>query len=158
MHYLKIRAGDKENNVEDIVEIPVIFSCNPWDGNDPAMGDIYTPKHMEAVSGITQVTGWAIDDDRLWEVEIWIDGEFIEYATHGIYSTELDELLPWIPSSLRHYAGYYYELDTTNLTDGEHVLVVRTEDREEVRSLIGERTFIVDNPNKSLTPRRAGLR
>ena len=61
-HYLKVRAGDIENYVADIAQIPVIFDCND-DRDRPGWGDIYTPAHMERTAGVVEVTGFAIDQD-----------------------------------------------------------------------------------------------
>ena len=55
LHYLKVRAGDLENNVTDIAQIPVIFDCDD-DRDRPGWGDIYTPAHMERVAGVVEVT------------------------------------------------------------------------------------------------------
>jgi hypothetical protein len=44
-------------------------------------------------------------------------------------------------------AGYSYDLDSVaaSLADGEHSLVVITEDRLGGRTIIGERRFVLDN-------------
>jgi len=41
LHLIKVRAGDRENNVTDIAQLPVIFDCND-DPDDSAWGDIWT--------------------------------------------------------------------------------------------------------------------
>jgi hypothetical protein len=149
LHYLKIRAGDIEGNIADIAQIPVIFDCND-DPDRPAWGDIYTPTHMERVAGTFPITGWAIDYDKVNEVEVWVDGRFMGFGTYGLESPEVRDMYPWWPWSLTRNAGYYYDLDTTLLTDGEHVLVIRTRDFWRSSNFIGERTFVVDNLNKSV--------
>lgn len=146
LHYLKIRAGDIEGNVADIATLPVILDCED-DPDRPAFGDIYTPMHMERVSGIYDVTGWAIDYGRVWAVEVWIDGEFIGLADFVLDSPEVPLKYPWIPFSFSERSGFSYDLDTTELTDGEHRLVIRTEDRVGYKTIIGERVFVVDNLN-----------
>jgi hypothetical protein len=146
LHYLKIRAGDIEGNVADIAQIPVIFDCND-DPDRPSFGDIYTPDDMERVAGTTPVTGWAVDFDHVVEVEVRVDGEFMGFATYGIPTPELRQNYPWYPFSLTNTAGFYYDLDTTLLTDGEHVLTIRTRDYWGGRNYIGERIFVVDNHN-----------
>jgi hypothetical protein len=42
-------------------------------------------------------------------------------------------------------AGFRHTLDTTQFTDGQHLLVVWTEDYWGGRTIIGERRFVVDN-------------
>ncbi len=151
LHYLKIRAGDIENNVIDIAQLPVIFDCND-DADDPAIGDILSPKHMERIAGTFEVTGFAYDRNRVDFVEIWVDGVFIGYAEYGLDSTDIDfeERYPWLPSTVTRNRGYSYDLDTVaaNLADGQHVLVVRTQDRFDNFSIIGERTFVTDNQSR----------
>jgi hypothetical protein len=147
LHYLKIRAGDLENNVADIAQIPVIFDCDD-DPDRPSFGDIYTPNAMERVTGVTDVTGWAIDQELIDRIEIWVDGVFIDVVDQmGLPSPEVIDLYPWYPWFLTSSAGFSYELDTEaeNLADGNHLLVVWTEDRWGGRTFIGERWFVVDN-------------
>ena len=147
LHYLKIRAGDLENNVADIAQIPVIFDCDD-DPDRPSFGDIYTPTNMEMVMGETELTGWAVDYDDPEVVEIWIDGVFIsEVDEFGLPTPEVEEMFPWLPRFMTQNAGWTYTLDTVaeGLADGEHVLVVWTDDYFGGRTIIGERRFIVDN-------------
>jgi hypothetical protein len=146
LHLIKIRAGDRENNVADIAQVPVIFDCNDdWD--DPAWGDIWTPTHMEREADIVEITGFAIEYLRIDYVEIWVDGVFIGYADHNLPSPNLADLYPWMPLWFSNNAGFSYDLDTVaaNLADGEHSIVVWTEDRFGGRNIIGERRFVLDN-------------
>jgi hypothetical protein len=151
LHYLKIRAGDIENYVADIAQIPVIFDCDD-DLDDPSWGDIYTPTTMERVSDVVEITGWAIDNDLINDVEIWVDGVFIDYADEiGIHTPEITELYPWLPVSRTLLAGWAYDLDTEAeaFADGEHVLVVWTMDYFGGRNIIAERRFVINNQSPS---------
>jgi hypothetical protein len=148
LHYLKVRAGDIENNVADIAQIPVIFDCND-DPDDPAIGDIITPEHMELVAGVVEVTGFADDTRTIEAVEIWVDGNFIGFADFGLPSPDYEEQYPWLPTSTPRNSGFRYELDTVaaNLADGEHILVVQVRDSKDYLTIIGERRFVLDNQN-----------
>ncbi len=148
LHYLKIRASDIEGNMADIAQIPVIFDCDD-DYDRPSWGDIYTPEHMERVSGVTSVTGWAIDFDIIYGVEVWVDGHFVGYAVHTLDSPELYAQFPWYPQNHIAHARFFFEFDTTQLTDGEHLLTIRTEDRFDNKNWLGERPFVVDNLNQA---------
>ncbi|MEN8163584.1 MAG: hypothetical protein ABFS37_05600, partial [Acidobacteriota bacterium] len=153
LHMITIRAGDWENNVADIARLPVIFDCDD-DRDRPSWGDIYTPEAMERVAGDIDLTGWAIDLEHVEEVEIWLNGEFIAYADEiHLPSPEVDLWYPWLSNSLTQNAGWHHVLDSIdlNMTDGEYVLVVWTEDHWGGRSMIGERVFVVDNLGKSTT-------
>jgi len=146
LHLIKVRAGDRENNVTDIAQLPVIFDCND-DFDDPAWGDIWTPTHMEREADIVEITGFAIEYLRIDYVEIWVDGNLIGYADHGLPSPNLKDLYPWMPLWFSSNAGFSYDLDTVaaNLGDGEHSIVVWSEDRLGGRTIIGERRFVLDN-------------
>ncbi|HSN53959.1 MAG TPA: hypothetical protein VLT32_04775 [Candidatus Sulfomarinibacteraceae bacterium] len=160
LHYLKVRAGDLENNVADIAQIPVIFDCDD-DPDRPSFGDIYTPEEMERVTGVVEITGWSIDMDLVDEVEVWVDGVFIDVVDERFIPTpEVRARYPWLPSYLTLEAGFRYAFDTdaANLADGEHVLVIWTEDRWGGRTFIGERRFVVDNPLPSSGPAVAATR
>ena len=96
--------------------------------------------------------GWAIDFEHVEEVEIWIDGVFLEYADEiHLPSPDVDLWYPWLSNSLTLNARWHHVLDSIewNLTDGEHVFVVWTEDHWGGRTMIGERIFVLDNLGKS---------
>jgi hypothetical protein len=145
LHLFKIRAGDRENNVADIAQLPVIFDCNVED--QASWGDIWSPEHMEQVAGTVEITGFAIDSRSFRSVEIWIDGLYVGDADFGLPSPDLADLYPWFPPIFGSNRGFSYELDTVaeNLADGEHSLVVWTEDNLGGRNIIGERRFVLDN-------------
>jgi hypothetical protein len=147
LHYLKIRAGDVENYIADIAQIPVIFDCDD-ERDRPAFGDIYTPAHMERVAGVVEVTGWALDYDSVENVEVWIDGVYIDDVdAMGLPTPEVEDVYQWLPRSWTEDAGFRYDLDTEAeaLSDGQHGLVVWSEDHWGGRTIIGERLFIIDN-------------
>jgi len=146
LHLLKVRAGDRENNVTDIAQLPVIFDCND-DPDEPTWGDIWTPEHMELTAGVVGVNGFVMGFHRINYVEIWVDGVYIGNADYPLPSPDIDELYPWMPYYVSNNAGYSYDLDTiaASLADGEHSIVVWTEDNRGGRTIIGERRFVLDN-------------
>lgn len=152
LHYLKVRAGDLEGNVADIAQVPVIFDCDD-DPDRPSFGDIYAPDTMEMVSGVFQVSGWAIDEDRIDDAEVWLDGEFIDFVDEwGVDTPEIQARYPWYPTNITARAGFRYDFDTVglNITDGEHILVIRTRDFWGGETIIGERAIVVDNPSRGV--------
>ena len=126
----------------------MIFDCDD-DPDRPGWGDIYAPELMERVGGVTTVEGWAMDYDRVENIEVWIDGEFIDFVDEQFLPTpEVEDLFPWLPRFMTENAGFRYDLDTVglNLADGEHGLVIRATDRWGGATVIGERRFVIDNP------------
>lgn len=151
LHYLKVRAGDVENHVADLATVPVIFDCDD-DPDRPSFGDIYSPAELETVRGTTVVSGWAIDYDNIEDVQVFIDGDFIDFVDDSnIPTPEVEALYPYLPDFQTATAGFVYDLDTValGLADGQHSLVIRTIDRWGGESIIGERRFQVDNLGKA---------
>jgi hypothetical protein len=146
LHLFKIRAGDRESNVTDIAQLSVIFDCND-DADDPAWGDIWTPEHMELGGAVVEVSGFAIDTRTITRVEIWVDGDYIGDADYPVATPSLGDLYPWLPPFFSTNRGFSYDLDTvaTNLADGNHYIVVWTHDSLGGRTIIGQRTFVLDN-------------
>jgi hypothetical protein len=70
-------------------------------------------------------------------------------ADYPLLSPNLGDLYPWMPLVFSNNSGFAYDLDTVaaHLADGEHSIVVWTEDRLGGRSIIGERRFVLDNQN-----------
>lgn len=152
LHLITIRAGDWENNVTDIAKVPVIFDCNN-DRDRPSWGAITDPDYMEQVGGTVEVKGWAIDLDQVEEVEIWLDGQWLDNVDEFyIASPEIEDLYPWLPNWLTANAKWSYDLDTLalNIPDGQHKLVVWTQDHWDGRTMIAERPFVVNNNSKVL--------
>lgn len=150
LHYLKVRAGDVENHIADIATIPIIIDCDD-DPDRPSWGDISSPAELETVSGTVLVSGWAIDEDTIEDVQVFVDGDFIDYVDDAnVRSEEIQSLYAYLPSFLTAYAGYVYDLDTValQLADGQHSLVIRTIDHWGGQNIIGERRFQVDNHGK----------
>lgn len=147
LHYLKVRAGDLETNIADLATIPVIFDCDD-DPDRPSFGDIYSPTELETVAGNVVVSGWAIDQDNIEDVQVFVDGDFIDYVDDAnVRSEEVEDRYPYLPDFQTAHAGYLYDLDTValELPDGQHSLVIRTIDRWDGETIVGERRFQVDN-------------
>ena len=89
----------------------------------------------------------AIDSRSFDQVEIWVDGNFIGFADFGLDTPDLDEIYPWLPPIYTDNGGFSYDLDTVaaGLADGQHELVVWTQDTRDGRSIIGQRSFVLDN-------------
>ena len=147
LHWLSVRATDFEGYRATIGTIPVIIECGICEYGCYAFGDIYTPTNMERVAGTYPVRGWVIDFQDVYRLRVYVDGVLMGLAEHHLDSPELVEAQPWLPTLWARDAGFAYDLDTTRLTDGEHTLVIRSEDRQGNENFVGQRTFIVDNLN-----------
>lgn len=159
LHYITVRAGDRLGHQAEIGTIPVVFDCDD-DPDRPAWGYIDTPERMERVDLITPVTGWALDYDQIMQdgVEIWVDGTLMGIADFPLSSLDVTAMFPYLSSSWTSHARFEYNLDTTQLADGEHQLVVITEDYWGGRTAIAQIPFVVDNLNQTSISKASGLR
>lgn len=143
-HTLTIRAGDISNQVSNIDEIPVVFLCIENFPNEGSKGFIESPKEGRQYSGSTPFVGWAVDIQGVDEVQVFVDGELVGIATYGVDSR---------PQVAAEYPGYpdaaapvwRLDVDTNQFSDGFHQVQAIVIDDLGAETIIGERTFFVNN-------------
>ncbi|MFP3883415.1 MAG: Ig-like domain-containing protein, partial [Actinomycetota bacterium] len=89
-------------------------------------GNVDTPGDGASVSGVVEVTGWAIDDRGVEEVEVLVDGETVGTAAYGLSRPDVAEDHGGLPNEPRF--GYSLPLDTTDLGSGTHDIEVIARD------------------------------
>jgi N-acetylmuramoyl-L-alanine amidase len=142
-HWIIIRSGDIDSQVANIDSIQVNFVCEDFFGNPGSFGSIDGPP-VGLQDDITQITGWALDAQGVGSVRIHVDGLFNGVATYGFPYAGITSLYPGYPDSLA--PGWVYELDTTALSDGPHVVSAVVIDDLGADTFIGDHTIEVLNP------------
>jgi len=142
-HTLTVRSGDISGQVADVDEIPVVFRCAPIGAGEPAFGDVDLPVSGLFFGGIVQITGYAIDFQGVDRVEIYVDGLLVGTALYGLPRPGVAAGFPGYPDSAA--AGWSFGLDTTELADSFHQIQILVVDDTGDTTLIGERTFLVQN-------------
>src|SRR6266480_1576794 len=104
-------------------------------------GFVDAPKTGTTLSGTVSVTGWAIDNAAVAQVEVYVDGKPVGVAQYGTPRPDLQP--PYVGAQLN--AGYRYLLDTRSLTNGEHAIRVRVTDSSGNVALFKRVTIIVRN-------------
>ncbi|HEX3557034.1 MAG TPA: hypothetical protein VIA62_27740 [Thermoanaerobaculia bacterium] len=144
-HVLTIRAGDHADQVRNIAEIPVTFSCDQDTNNENSFGDIDAPARGFIYSGVIQATGWALDWEGVKNVFILVDGNFVGAANYGIPRPDVGDL-SFYPGYPNVFApGWRFALDTRQFSDGEHFLDAVVLDTAGVHTYIGRRRFVIGN-------------
>lgn len=87
-----------------------------------------------AGAGVMRMVGWALDDDGVAAVDVFVDGLIVGRAVYGSFRPGVAAIYPGFPDS--QSAGWGYHLDTTHFLNGLHTVSVR------VTSTTGERTFV----------------
>ena len=142
-HTIAIRAGDEEETVSQFSAMSVDILCDQTSGDQPAFGFIDDPVNFEQISGSAyQVFGWAYDLQGVQTVEVDVDGQVLGQATYGLYRPDV----PAQDSRVRSAnVGFSFILDTTQLANTQHDIVVYVIDRGGHRTEIGRRKAVVNN-------------
>ncbi len=141
-HTIAIRVGDEEETVAQIAAISVDILCDQSSGDQPAFGFIDTPSDYQFINGVFEVFGWATDFQQVLRVEVDVDGQVVGIANYGLNRPDVRAVDPRVFSN---NVGFSFLLDTTQLSDSAHDLVIYVVDRQGNRSEIGRRKFVVNN-------------
>lgn len=142
-HVLTVRAGDHADQVRNIHEMVVTFSCDEDIFNENSFGDIDIPRRGNLYYGTVLTTGWALDWEGINRVQVFVDGFEFGTATFGFTRPEVTFFYPGFPESPA--PGWQFQLDTTHLSNGQHFIEVFATDDLGARTLIGRRRFVVNN-------------
>lgn len=86
------------------------------------LGNLEKPINAEPISGIYTISGWFLDIDGVSTIEVLVDDKFIGYATYGDSRLDIGAMFPQYGNS---NCGFHYDLDTSKLTNGSHLLTIR---------------------------------
>jgi len=91
---------------------------------EPFLGSVDVPKRGSALQGPTVIAGgWALAEDGVQRVEIYIDKQFVTYATLGGDRPDIAKLFPSFPNPGK--SGWNAVVDVSSLTNGDHELVAQ---------------------------------
>ncbi len=144
-HTLAVRVGDEEETVTQLGAMSVDIFCDQTEFDRPAFGYIDTPSDYQFINGIFEVFGWATDLDGVQRIEVDVDGQVVGLATYGLSRPDVPAADPRVGSI---NVGFGFALDTTQLSDSEHDLVIYVVDLTfgvPRRTEIGRRKFVVNN-------------
>jgi hypothetical protein len=142
-HQLSLRAGDFAETVTQFGAMAVNVLCDQTDGDQPAFGNIDSPTNYQYIDGSDfQVFGWAYDLQGVQNVEVDVDGQVVGDATYGLFRPDVPPQDPRVPVN---NVGFSFILDTTQLSNSAHDIVVYVIDRRGNRTEIGRRKAVVNN-------------
>lgn len=102
-------------------------------------GYIDTPKNNSPVSGVYRIKGWFLDNSGVNKIEVLVDDEVIGEA---VYGTLRADVITVYPQYNNKNCGYYFDLDTTKMNEGTHIIKIRETGKNTAVTSI-ERRFIV---------------
>lgn len=142
-HILTIRVGDVAGTVSEVDEIPVTFECDNRIGNQGSLGWIDQIRPENIGDGVVHASGWALDWEGVARVVVSVDGTEVGDATYGRATPGVALRYPGFPDNAN--AGWDLSINSTKLADGRHDLQAVVIDSDGRSTLIGERSFVIDN-------------
>ena len=139
-HVLTIRSGDQDSQVSNVDSINVNFVCNDDSFNTPSIGAVDVPDVI-LTTGVTQLTGWALDVHGIDEIRVLIDGEEMGSAAFGFPRPDVTSRFPGYPQSAA--PGWIFDVSVLGLSDGIHTATVVAIDGLGERTTIGQEDFFV---------------
>ena len=90
----------------------------------PAFGNLDDPHTGDTLKGTANVAGWAWDLSAMASIDVFVDGNRVGSATYGLPRPDVGNAFPGAPVNL----GYQYSLDSTQLSNGSHTIIVKATD------------------------------
>jgi beta-N-acetylglucosaminidase/uncharacterized protein YggL (DUF469 family) len=110
--------------------------------NLPVKGTMDYPTSGSTINGVINVRGWSLDGSGVAKVEVLLDGNSVGFAQLGISRPDVAAVFP---DYKNENSGFQYSLNTSNLTDGQHTLVVRETGNNGITTLLSSQQVIVQN-------------
>jgi hypothetical protein len=108
-------------------------------------GFIDTPSSNQTISDSINVSGWFLDPNGVSKIEVLVDNMVKGEAVYGISRPDVKKVYPEYNNE---NCGYYFKLDTKELTEGSHTITIIETGIDGVQTTLPVRTF-----NKVLQPK-----
>lgn len=118
---------------------PVVWAQQPF------VGGVERPREGETVNGMVLVQGWALDEQQIAHVDLYVDDTFQHRANLNIPRIDIIRSYPNWQAVQNRMPGFQTGFLASRFSNGPHTvhLVVTTEDNRSFE--LGRRTITVDN-------------
>ena len=113
----------------------------PFSDVAPPTGSLDLPASGATVSGMVSVEGWAFDSVSATTLGLYVDGVLTLSGSPNIARQDIVTAYPGAPAN----SGYQFNLDTTQLSNGQHTLEVRATDASGNVGLLPHHMVTVQN-------------
>lgn len=108
------------------------------------------PKGQNAGGGMMPLTGWALDDDGIERVEIFVDGAVVGIADVFQNRPDVQILYPGYPDSTA--SGFGFQLDSTQFLNGLYSVTARVTTNSGEQVFLNSREIEIYNTSQNLAP------
>jgi hypothetical protein len=107
-------------------------SCNKIIGKrgsslEPFLGSVDVPKRGGTLRGSTMVGGWALAEDGVQRVAIYVDKQFVTFATLGGDRPDIAKAFPAFANAGK--SGWNVVVDLSSMIEGDHEMVVQVKSK-----------------------------
>ena len=88
-------------------------------------GVVDAPQPNQTISGRFTALGWAVSEDGIKQISVYVDRNFLVNGTYGTLRPDVNKAIPGFPSG--DHAGWTVDLDAASLTEGKHEIVFEAE-------------------------------
>jgi N-acetylmuramoyl-L-alanine amidase len=135
-HTVAIRETSSNGKVTTLPSTTVNMITN-------VKGTMEGPVSGANLSGTKTVSGWFLDDSGVAKIEVLVDGAIAGQATYGDARPDVQKVFPDFNNG---NAGFHFALDTSQYSDGQHIIAIReTGKNGRVTTLPGNTVKIVSN-------------
>jgi hypothetical protein len=135
-HSLTVKAIAMDSTSTTLTDKKITVS------NYPAKGFIDTPSFGSTLNNLATISGWFLDGSGVSKIEILIDGKVMGTAQYGLPRPDVNTAFPQYQNG---HSGFRYVLDTTLLSNGEHLLTVRETGENRVTTVLNSMRVHVFN-------------
>lgn len=109
------------------------------------VGNLERPREGETVNGMVLVQGWALDEQRISHIDLYVDDEFQHRANLNVPRLDIIRSFPDWEGVQNRKPGFQTGFLASRFSNGEHTVhvVVTTEDNRSFE--VGRRTVTIDN-------------
>lgn len=111
----------------------------------PSMADLSSPLPEQKIKGTQlEVLGWAIQDFvGVAQVELWIDGQFIEKLSYGSRFDGVIGQWPMSQDPNHPWVGFNTHVNISRLAPGSHTLALHVQGNDARQRILAQRRFWV---------------
>ncbi|HVT43578.1 MAG TPA: Ig-like domain-containing protein [Thermoanaerobaculia bacterium] len=109
------------------------------------IGSIDSPVDGERLSGVVLVRGWALDEQPISRVDLYIDDQFQFPANLNLPRIDVVAAYPNWPGIQTRQPGFIIGFSTNRFPDGPHTIHFRVTTLDNRTSELGRRTVVIDN-------------
>ncbi|MFC4800164.1 N-acetylmuramoyl-L-alanine amidase [Neobacillus sp. GCM10023253] len=85
-------------------------------------GYVDNPVSGSTLTGITNVSGWLLDESGVVKIEVLVDGALAGEAAYGDARKDVQKAFPEYNNG---NSGFHFALDTTKFSDGKHTVTIK---------------------------------